>query len=153
MTQLTRNAGVSENYVKAFAGGSPISNIDLNALKAKRNLDYEVAKLDATNAKGLFGGYKTTVPDMKKLVYIKPNEYEARKAKAIEDLEKRRTDKIPKQSNNGAQIEKNLLAIPDVDKTYLLAFAGGKSFNTINKQALMNKVKKDRNVRNILEKS
>ena len=48
-----------------------------------------------------------------------------------------------------ANIEKELLKIPDVDKSYLKSYIGNKSLNNVNKNALSNKVNKDRIIRNL----
>src|SRR6056300_398118 len=100
LTRLTTNAAVSANYVKAFAAGTPFTNVQLNALKQKRNMDLEVAKLNATDVKTIFGKYQTTVPNTRKLKYIEPSQYNIQKRKAEENLEKRRAAKAPKAPNN-----------------------------------------------------
>jgi hypothetical protein len=100
LTRLTTNAAVSANYVKAFAAGNPLVNVQLNALKQKRNMDLEVAKLNATDVKTIFGKYQTTVPNTRKLKYIEPSQYNIQKRKAEENLEKRRAAKAPKAPNN-----------------------------------------------------
>jgi hypothetical protein len=100
LTRLTTNAAVSANYVKAFAAGTPFTNVQLNALKQKRDMDLEVAKLNATDVKTFFGKYQTTVPNTRKLKYIEPSQYNIQKRKAEENLEKRRAAKAPKAPNN-----------------------------------------------------
>src|SRR5210317_1617698 len=106
LTRLTTNAAVSANYVKAFAAGNPLVNVQLNALKQKRNMDLEVAKLNATDVKTIFGKYQTTVPNTRKLKYIEPSQYNIQKRKAEENLEKRRAAKAP----NNAKIPNNTKA-------------------------------------------
>jgi hypothetical protein len=65
LTKLSTNLAISKNYVKAFANGKAMNTISVNALTNKRNKDLEVYKLNATNKKGIFGGYSTTVPGTK----------------------------------------------------------------------------------------
>ena len=95
LIRLTTNAAVSANYVKAFAAGKPLVNIRLNTLKQKRDADLNVAKLNATDVKTIFGKYKTMVPNTRKLKYIDPGQYNIQKRKAEENLEKRRTAMKP----------------------------------------------------------
>src|SRR6056300_2041650 len=80
------------------------------------------------------------------LKYVKNTNYQ----RLYNNTKRRIEESVVKE--NKEKIEKNLLSIPDIDKAYLLAFANGKPLNTVNKQSLLNKVKKDRNVRDILEK-
>ena len=108
LTRLTTNAAVSANYVKAFAAGKPLANVQLNALKQKRNMDLDVAKLNATDVKTVFGKYQTTVPNTRKLVYIEPDQYNTKKRKAEENLEKRRTAKAP----NNVKVPNNAKVSP-----------------------------------------
>jgi hypothetical protein len=100
LLKLSTNAVVSMDYVKAYAGNTPLSNVNLNSLKQKRNMDLEVAKLNATNVKSVFGKYQTTIPSTKKIKYIKPEEYNSKKSIAQEALEKRQAMKQPKILNN-----------------------------------------------------
>jgi hypothetical protein len=100
LLKLSTNADVSVDYVKAYAGNTPLSNVNLNSLKQKRNMDLEVAKLNATNVKSVFGKYQTTIPSTKKIKYIKPEEYNSKKSIAQEALEKRQAMKQPKIPNN-----------------------------------------------------
>jgi hypothetical protein len=108
LTRLTTNAAVSTNYVKAFAAGKPLANVQLNALKQKRNMDLDVAKLNATDVKTVFGKYQTTVPNTRKLVYIEPDQYNTKKRKAEENLEKRRAAKAP----NNVKVPNNAKVSP-----------------------------------------
>src|SRR6056300_16608 len=108
LTRLTTNAAVSANYVKAFAAGKPLANVQLNALKQKRNMDLDVAKLNATDVKTVFGKYQTTVPNTRKLVYIEPVQYNTKKRKAEENLEKRRAAKAP----NNVKVPNNAKVSP-----------------------------------------
>ena len=108
LTRLTTNAAVSANYVKAFASGKTLTNVQLNALKQKRNMDLEVAKLNATDVKTIFGKYQTTVPNTRKLKYIEPSQYNIQKRKAEENLGKRRAAKAP----NNAKIPNNAKVSP-----------------------------------------
>jgi hypothetical protein len=108
LTRLTTNAAVSANYVKAFAAGKPLANVQLNALKQKRNMDLDVAKLNATDVKTVFGKYQTTVPNTRKLVYIEPDQYNTKKRKAEENLEKRRAAKAP----NNVKVPNNAKVSP-----------------------------------------
>src|SRR6056300_1000646 len=108
LTRLTTNAAVSANYVKAFAAGNPLVNVQLNALKQKRNMDLDVAKLNATEVKTVFGKYQTTVPNTRKLVYIEPDQYNTKKRKAEENLEKRRAAKAP----NNVKVPNNAKVSP-----------------------------------------
>ena len=114
LTRLTTNAAVSANYVKAFAAGNPLVNVQLNALKQKRDMDLEVAKLNATDVKTIFGKYQTTVPNTRKLKYIEPSQYNIQKRKAEENLEKRRAAKVPNNTKapNNAKVPNNVKASP-----------------------------------------
>ena len=114
LTRLTTNAAVSANYVKAFAAGKPLTNVQLNALKQKRDMDLEVAKLNATDVKTIFGKYQTTVPNTRKLKYIEPSQYNIQMRKAEENLEKRRTAKAPNNAKvpNNAKIPNNAKVSP-----------------------------------------
>src|SRR6056300_1523338 len=107
LTRLTTNAAVSANYVKAFAAGNPLVNVQLNALKQKRNMDLEVAKLNATDVKTIFGKYQTTTPSTQKIKYIKPDEYNAKLASARNALEKRQAMKQPTVPNNSKPTPNN----------------------------------------------
>ena len=62
---------------------------------------------------------------------------------------KKKLKKIKEESKRVANIEKNLLKLPNVDKVYLTAFRGNKSINNVNKNALLNKVAKDKIIRNL----
>ena len=75
LKKLSTNLAISKNYVKAFANGKAMSTISVNALTNKRNKDLEVYKLNATNKKGIFGGYSTTVPGTKTMKFIPNAEY------------------------------------------------------------------------------
>src|SRR5210317_2107324 len=114
LTRLTTNAAVSANYVKAFAAGNPLVNVQLNALKQKRNMDLDVAKLNATDVKTVFGKYQTTVPNTRKLKYIEPSQYNIQKRKAEENLEKRRAAKVPNnvKAPNNTKVPNNTKASP-----------------------------------------
>ena len=107
LTKLSVNAAVSTNYVKAFANGKSFVNVSLNALKSKRNKDLEVYKLDATDKKGMFGGYSTTVPGTKTMKFIPNTEYNKSLNRAKNALQARRNAKQlaenkrkPKPANN-----------------------------------------------------
>ena len=107
LTKLSVNAAVSTNYVKAFANGKSFVNVSLNALKSKRNKDLEVYKLDATDKKGMFGGYSTTVPGTKTMKFIPNTEYNKSLNRAKTALQARRNAKQlaenkrkPKPANN-----------------------------------------------------
>ena len=107
LKKLSINAAVSTNYVKAFANGKSFVNVSLNALKSKRNKDLEVYKLNATNKKGMFGGYSTTVPGTKTMKFIPNAEYNKSLNRAKNALQARRNAKQlaenkrkPKPANN-----------------------------------------------------
>ena len=107
LKKLSVNAAVSTNYVKAFANGKSFVNVSLNALKSKRNKDLEVYKLNATNKKGMFGGYSTTVPGTKTMEFIPNTEYNKSLNRAKTALQARRNAKQlaenkrkPKPANN-----------------------------------------------------
>ena len=107
LKKLSVNAAVSTNYVKAFANGKSFVNVSLNALKSKRNKDLEVYKLDATDKKGMFGGYSTTVPGTKTMKFIPNTEYNKSLNRAKNALQARRNAKQlaenkrkPKPANN-----------------------------------------------------
>ena len=107
LKKLSVNAAVSTNYVKAFANGKSFVNVSLNALKSKRNKDLEVYKLNATNKKGMFGGYSTTVPGTKTMKFIPNTEYNKSLNRAKTALQARRNAKQlaenkrkPKPANN-----------------------------------------------------
>ena len=107
LKKLSVNAAVSTNYVKAFANGKSFVNVSLNALKSKRNKDLEVYKLDATDKKGMFGGYSTTVPGTKTMKFIPNAEYNKSLNRAKNALQARRNAKQlaenkrkPKPANN-----------------------------------------------------
>src|SRR5210317_2177402 len=93
LKKLSINAAVSTNYVKAFANGKSFVNVSLNALKSKRNKDLEVYKLDATDKKGMFGGYSTTVPGTKTMKFIPNAEYNKSLNRAKNALQARRNAK------------------------------------------------------------
>ena len=107
LTKLSTNLAISKNYVKAFANGKAMNTISVNALTNKRNKDLEVYKLNATNKKGLFGGYSTTVPGTKTMKFIPNAEYNKTLNRAKTALEARRNAKQlaenkrkPKPNNN-----------------------------------------------------
>ena len=93
LKKLSVNAVVSTEYVKAFANGKSFVNLSLNTLKNKRNKDLEVYKLNATNKKGIFGGYSTTVPGTKTMKFIPNAEYNKTLNRAKTALEARRNAK------------------------------------------------------------
>ena len=70
LKKLSTNLVISQEYVKAFANGKAMNTISVNALTNKRNKDHEVYKMNATNKKGLFGGYSTSVPSTKTMKLI-----------------------------------------------------------------------------------
>ena len=107
LTKLSTNLAISKNYVKAFANGKAMNTISVNALTNKRNKDLEVYKLNATNKKGIFGGYSTTVPGTKTMKFIPNAEYNKTLNRAKTALEARRNAKQlaenkrkPKPANN-----------------------------------------------------
>jgi hypothetical protein len=107
LKKLSVNAVVSTDYVKAFANGKSFVSVSLNTLKNKRNKDLEVYKLNATNKKGVFGGYSTTVPGTKTMKFIPNAEYNKTLNRAKTALEARRNAKQlaenkrkPKTNNN-----------------------------------------------------
>jgi len=107
LTKLSTNLAISKNYVKAFANGKAMNTISVNALTNKRNKDLEVYKLNATNKKGIFGGYSTTVPGTKTMKFIPNAEYNKTLNRAKTALEARRNAKQlaenkrkPKPNNN-----------------------------------------------------
>ena len=111
---LSVNAVVSTDYVKAFANGKSFVNLSLNTLKNKRNKDLEVYKLNATNKKGIFGGYSTTVPGTKTMKFIPNAEYNKTLNRAKTALEARRNAKQlaenkrkPKENNNANNTKPN----------------------------------------------
>jgi hypothetical protein len=132
---------VDKSYLNKYLVGKNINSLNKNALREKVTKDRDLAKLIA-NAKGknMFGRVSKPV-----LKYVNNSNYQKQYDNATRLIEGK-AEKANKQ-----KVEKNLLAIPDVDKTYLTAFANGKPIDTINKQTLMNKVIKDRKVRNMLE--
>ena len=76
-------------------------------LRIRRNKDLEVYKLNATNKKGMFGGYSTTVPGTKTMKFIPNAEYNKTLNRAKTALEARRNAKQlaenkrkPKPANN-----------------------------------------------------
>jgi hypothetical protein len=93
LTKLSTNLAISKNYVKAFANGKAMNTISVNALTNKRNKDLEVYKLNATNKKGIFGGYSTTVPGTKTMKFIPNTEYNKTLNRAKTALETRRNAK------------------------------------------------------------
>src|SRR5210317_383873 len=116
LKKLSVNAAVSTNYVKAFANGKSFVNVSLNALKSKRNKDLEVYKLDATDKKGMFGGYSTTVPGTKTMKFIPNAEYNKSLNRAKNALQARRNAKQlaenkrkpnTKPNNNGNNAKPN----------------------------------------------
>ena len=116
LKKLSINAAVSTNYVKAFANGKSFVNVSLNALKSKRNKDLEVYKLDATDKKGMFGGYSTTVPGTKTMKFIPNAEYNKSLNRAKNALQARRNAKQlaenkrkpnTKPNNNGNNAKPN----------------------------------------------
>ncbi len=69
------------------------------------------------------------------------------KIRVREEERKQRQEEAKKtkeESKRVANIEKNLLKLPNVDKVYLTAFKGNKSINNVNKNALLNKLRKIR---------
>jgi hypothetical protein len=114
LKKLSVNAVVSTDYVKAFANGKSFVNLSLNTLKNKRNKDLEVYKLNATNKKGIFGGYSTTVPGTKTMKFIPNAEYNKTLNRAKTALEARRNAKQlaenkrkPKPNNNANNTKPN----------------------------------------------
>ena len=114
LKKLSVNAVVSTDYVKAFANGKSFVNVSLNTLKNKRNKDLEVYKLNATNKKGVFGGYSTTVPGTKTMKFIPNAEYNKTLNRAKTALEARRNAKQlaenkrkPKPNNNANNAKPN----------------------------------------------
>src|SRR5210317_2175898 len=116
LKKLSINAAVSTNYVKAFANGKSFVNVSLNALKSKRNKDPKVYKLDATDKKGMFGGYSTTVPGTKTMKFIPNAEYNKSLNRAKNALQARRNAKQlaenkrkpnTKPNNNGNNAKPN----------------------------------------------
>ena len=93
LKKLSTNLAISKNYVKAFANGKAMNTISVNALTNKRNKDHEVYKMNATNKKGLFGGYSTTVPGTKTMKFIPNAEYNKTLNRAKTALEVRRNAK------------------------------------------------------------
>ena len=114
LTKLSTNLAISKNYVKAFANGKAMNTISVNALTNKRNKDLEVYKLNATNKKGIFGGYSTTVPGTKTMKFIPNAEYNKTLNRAKTALEARRNAKQlaenkrkPKPNNNANNAKPN----------------------------------------------
>jgi hypothetical protein len=120
LKKLSTNLAISKNYVKAFANGKAMSTISVNALTNKRNKDLEVYKLNATNKKGIFGGYSTTVPGTKTMKFIPNAEYNKTLNRAKTALEARRNAKQlaenkrkPKPNNNANNTKPNGNAKPN----------------------------------------
>ena len=114
LTKLSTNLAISKNYVKAFANGKAMNTISVNALTNKRNKDLEVYKLNATDKKGIFGGYSTTVPGTKTMKFIPNAEYNKTLNRAKTALEARRNAKQlaenkrkPKENNNANNTKPN----------------------------------------------
>ncbi len=89
---------ISQEYVKAFANGKAMNTISVNALTNKRNKDHEVYKMNATNKKGLFGGYSTSVPSTKTMKLIPNDEYNKRLETAKNALQVRQNARKPKET-------------------------------------------------------
>jgi len=92
LKKLSTNLVISQEYVKAFANGKAMNTISVNALTNKRNKDHEVYKMNATNKKGLFGGYSTSVPSTKTMKLIPNDEYNKRLETAKNALQVRQND-------------------------------------------------------------
>ena len=112
LTKLSTNLAISKNYVKAFANGKAMNTISVNALTNKRNKDLEVYKLNATDKKGIFGGYSTTVPGTKTMKFIPNAEYNKTLNRAKTALEARRNAKQlaenKRKPNNNAKPNGNV---------------------------------------------
>src|SRR6056300_6659 len=133
---IMRQANVNRAYFNKYAVGKNIDTLNVNALKQKALKDRELAQLVA-NLEG-----KT--PTLK---YVNNSNYQRLYNNTKQKLEEKKKRGVTNT------IEKNLLSIPDVDQVYLKAYAGNTPVNQVNKQALTNKVAKDRKVRNMLEKA
>ena len=81
----------------------------------------------------------------------KREEIEAKKEAAREEIRRRQQELKNKreESKRISNIEKNLLQLPNVDKVYLTTYRGNKSVENVNKNALLNKVEKDKLIRNL----
>jgi len=74
-------------------------------------------------------------------------------ARRNEENRKKADEKEAKEeSKRVANIERNLLNLTKVDRKYLIAFKGNESINDVNKNAFLNKVVKDTNIRNLRNK-
>jgi hypothetical protein len=99
LKKLSTNLVISKEYVKAFANGKLMNTISVNALTNKRNKDHEVYKMNATNKRGLFGGYSTSVPSTKTMKLIPNDEYNKRLERAKNALQVRQNARKPEEKN------------------------------------------------------
>jgi hypothetical protein len=141
LKKLSTNFGVDTAYLKAFANGKPMRNVNKNALKAKVNKDTEVAKIKATAVKvGLMGKAKPVIK------FIKNANYNATLATAkrnmnarIANRDKKNTEAKAKQATKNTKklIAKLAKSGPiKVDAAYVEAFLADNAHKLFDAQKL-----------------
>ena len=136
MKNLSKNLGVDATYVKAFANGKPLRNLNRNALKAKVDKDAEVAKMKATAVKSFTGKYSNSTP---KLVYIKTSNYNATKNAENKAMKERQTVSNTKKLEKTSKelISKLAKGGPiKVDTSYVEAFLSDNAHKLFDAQKL-----------------
>ena len=141
--------GVTMDYLQAFSKSRNVNvkNITTNALANKVKEDEEIrGMMEQLQGKGIF----KTKP---KLVFI------SNAATEKEKLQKQLNNKKKAEENKAASIElsqqeakllKELSRNLGVNTAYLKAYANGKSFQNLNKNALKAKINKNREIAKIL---
>jgi hypothetical protein len=131
---------VNMAYINAYKGEQSYEEINTIAFKNKVQKDMAVAKKIQQARNELFP----------KVVYIKPEEYNAKLANADKQLanvaEKRRVNAEDRAAVNA------LLKGAGVDVAYLQAFAGNKNLKNVDLALLKEKAAKDKVVQNTLNK-
>ena len=141
---LSKNFGVDAGYLKAFANGKPMRDLNKNALKAKLNKDMEVAKIKATAVKSSFTGkYANAKPVIK---FIKNANYNKTLANAKRNMNARIANRDEKNTkvktkqamkNTKALIAKLATSGPiKVDAAYVEAFLADNAHKLFDAQKL-----------------
>ena len=163
LQELSKTFGVDAAYLKAFANGASMKNLNRNALKAKINKNMNVAKAKATAVKSAFTGkYANAKPVLK---FIKNANYNAALSNAKRNMNARvaaRNEKnaAQKTKQNAKQMTKNTKALvakiakdAKVSTSYVEAFLADNAHKVFdaqklnaNRSQLNAKIAKDMNV-------
>src|SRR5210317_1604089 len=142
MTNANANNNNKPNKNNTGVGNNKVNNNKLNTINEEPNKENAAVQNQARrNEENRKEAEKAK----------KREEIEAKREAAREEVVRRQEElkKKKEESKRIANIEKNLLSLPNVDKVYLTAFKGNKSVENVNKNALANKVKKDVVIRNL----